>query len=90
MTECREIVIKIPEDIISFVNCHGFLPENYRSAMGRVLLDGVELPKEHGDLIDKDKLICKLKNSYLDTFGMKRVMSILSESPTIIEADKGE
>lgn len=47
MGEYREIVIKIPEEIISFVNCNGFLPENYRSAMGRVLLDGVELPKGH-------------------------------------------
>lgn len=42
----RELVIKIPEEIISFVNLNGFLPEEYRSAMGRVLLDGIELPAE--------------------------------------------
>ena len=77
MKEYREIIIKIPEEIISFVNLNGFLPEDYRSAMGRVLLDGVELPKGHGRLIDADALVKKgdITKDYLNIF-----------APTIIEA----
>lgn len=103
MTGYREIVIKIPEEIISFVNCNGFLPENYRSTMGRVLLDGVELSKGHGDLIDRDHIIARLEaaskffgGENADAFderfshGLKEAAIKVAEEPTIIEADKGE
>ena len=94
MAEYREIVIKIPEEIISFVNLNGFLPENYRSAMGRVLLDGVELPEEHGDLIDRDKLLNTLEklewiriDCAVDEDNTNILEDIIGEAPTIIEAD---
>lgn len=102
MTGHREIVIKIPEEIISFVNCNGFLPENYRSTMGRVLLDGVELPKGHGDLIDRSKLLVELEcgiragnyeegyEKYPHINDMDDCFDTVKYADTIIEADKGE
>ena len=94
MTKYREMVIKIPEEIINFVNLNGFLPENYRSAMGRVLLDGVELPEEHGRLIDRDKLLNTLEklewiriDCAVDEDNTNILEDIIGEAPTIIEAD---
>ena len=95
MTKYREMVIKIPEEIISFVNLNGFLPKNYRSAMGRVLLDGVELPKGHGNLIDRDKLLNTLQklewirtDCPIDEDNTNILEDIIGEMPTIIEAEK--
>lgn len=92
MTEYREVVIKIPEEIISFVNLNGFLPENYRSAMGRVLLDGVELPKGHGSLIDIQPLMRGLYEEMCVgelTYTTSEVYKMLEEEcHEIIEADK--
>lgn len=82
MAKFREMVIKIPEEIISFVNLNGFLPENYRSAMGRVLLDGVELPKGHGRLIDADAL--PLNDIDDANYGS----NYIHIAPTIVEAEK--
>ena len=81
-------IVDIPDEMIEAFKqgCFG-AKYNMFDFVGYVL-NGTELPKGHGDLIDKDKLIFKLKNSYLDTFGMERVMNVLSELPTIIEADK--
>ena len=94
MTKYREMVIKIPEEIISFVNLNGFLPKNYRNAMGRILLDGIELPKEHGDLIDRDKLLNKLEklewirtNYSYDEDNTNILEDIIDEVPKIIEAN---
>ena len=74
-----ELVIKIDED-------------DYKRgiAWASAIRNGIPLPKGHGDLIDEKELICGLKNSYLDTFGTERVISVLSELPIIIEADRGE
>lgn len=92
MTGYREMVIKIPEEIISFVNLNGFLPENYRSAMGRVLLDGVELPKGHGRLIDADDIrVIELEDSlHIIRHEKGDEIDVYIDAPTIIEADKGE
>ena len=52
----RELVVKIPEEVISFINLHGFVPEEYRNTVNHVFLDATELPSGHEKLIDADAL----------------------------------
>ena len=47
----RELVVKIPEEVISFINLHGFVPEEYRNTVNHVFLDATELPSGHGRLL---------------------------------------
>lgn len=48
----------------------------------RVIANGTPLPKGHGELIDRDKLIPKIH-------GVKSIVATL-DAPTIVEADESE
>lgn len=48
------------------------------------------LPKEHGRLIDEDILCGRLRDSYLDSFGLMRVEIVLKNMDAVIEADGGD
>lgn len=80
----RELVVKIPEEVISFINLHGFVPEEHRNTVNHVFLDAIELPSGHGRLIDADALPI---NAIDDANYGSNYIRI---APTIIEADKGE
>ena len=71
-----KIVIDIDENILNDAkNGHIRLGE-----IADAVLNGTPLPKGHGDLIDRDKLI-----GYIH--GTKSIIATL-DAPTVIEADK--
>ena len=72
---------------------------DYNSVIGNAIKNGTPLPKNHGRLIDADKLVydCSLGGGGCDhicrcdgcSYNIIREHTI-NEAPTIIEADKGE
>ena len=61
--------------------------------IGRAIVDGVPLPKGHGDLKDADKLkhaFIKRSMALQGSFTDYDIASIVYNSPIIIEADKTE
>lgn len=85
-----ELVIKIHEkDYQSMLNGH--IPFSILDAFK----NGTPLPKGHGDLIDRDKLLSTLEklewirtNCSVDEDNTNILEDIIDEVPTIIEADK--
>lgn len=54
------------------------IPNNYHVGMGAEILidavvDGIEIPKEHGDLIDRDDMISHLKHQCEQVFKLDAV-----------------
>lgn len=79
-----ELVIKIPEELISEID-----DENYQSVISWfnttlycAIKDGTPLPKGHGRLIDADALNRK------DVNYANIPMNFIDTAPTIIKADK--
>lgn len=82
-----DILIKIPDEIVSFVNINGFIPQKYIKDVSKALLESTPLPKGHGRIGDLDALRCE--NTDFDTY--KDYCTMFDEidmAPTIIEADK--
>lgn len=80
----KEIVIKIPEELISKMN-----DENYQNVISWfattlycAIKNGTPLPKGHGKLKDTDALNRK------DVNCANVPMNFIDTAPTIIEADK--
>ena len=74
-----EVVIKIPDEVLSFVYQNGFIKEEDRNTVHHAMLECVELPKGHGRLIDADAVLEEpIGNTYKD----------IDIAETIIEADK--
>ena len=79
-----ELVIKIPEEKLSIIKNKRYCGL-YDSDLYKAIANGISLPKEHGRLIDADKLT---ENILCQTFGLRSVD--IDNAPTIIEADKAE
>lgn len=82
----KEIVIKIPDEVLSFVYQNGFIKEEDRNTVHHAVLECVELPKGHGRLIDESKIDWLGEND--DRF--TTINRLKNSSPTLVEADKGE
>lgn len=96
------IVIDIGEHnknvIDRFVNGEGFevLPTPIVDDVIRAVRNGKSLPKGHGRLIDADWVLNKMNNADADTlprtsneyYAWSFAQSLLTQTPTIIEADK--
>lgn len=96
-----ELVIKIPEEAYNLLQNGGVDWLGAEHILDRVA-NGIPLPKNHGDLIDRSKIykaINNLKdnwNRYGNEYECGRYESYdyavdtIDEAQTIIEADKGE
>lgn len=89
-----QIVIDIPERVYEdFTKTHGigYVTKDTIRTMENALVDGIQLPKGHGRLIDADKLLKEARIDIWTDYGFEsKISSIDVESaPTIIEADKG-
>ena len=97
-----KIVIDIPEDVYTRLFDNGIQDNEIAiddiCEMARALRLGVPLPKGHGDLIDRDKLLDDIEKQYPASVSeidkCKRYARLVyywavKNSQTIIEADKG-
>ena len=86
-----EIVINISENIYNLIargeEGRDFV---YKSDLMRAILEGTPLPKEHGRLKDVDKWLTaeRPKGIADDVWKESHIYKLLSNAPTIIEADK--
>ena len=71
----REVVIKIPEEIMEYIKNNGCLSVIYNSEIASAIANGTPLPKGHGRLIDVDEI--PIDCDYYD----------VDNASTIIEAD---
>ena len=80
--EYIELVIKIPEDEYEDVKYFGTIVDEDRDYIASRILNGVILPKGHGNLVDMHFI---LRNA-------KSVQTIIdvNNAPTVIEADTSE
>lgn len=78
-----EIVIKIDDDLYREIENHD-IPLHHVDILCESVLNGTPLPKGHGNLIDADEF-----NKYLISRDSS-FRSMLSDIPTIIEANGGE
>lgn len=86
-----QIVIDIPEEMIKALKegCFG-AKYNIYDICGCVM-NGTPLPKGHGDLVDRDKVIDLLNEEEYNYYTeLDKVCDTIYEAPTIIEADKGD
>ena len=81
-----QIVIEIPEDIYKSKDDEDYI-RMCASDICEALENGTVLPKGHGRLIDADIFIHEIvKYSHQST---KTIGTALSDTPTVLEADKG-
>ena len=89
-----KIVIDIPEEVketFDKADDINFCFYDYNSVIGKAIRNGIPLPKEHGRLIDADKLNPRDISPeawYSPMWGFELVD--IEDAPTIIEADKEE
>ena len=76
----KEIVIKVSDELLSFVYRNGFVPSEKRNELNHAILQCVELPKGHGELIDEKDLSLMTVHLIDGVF--------ICDAPSIIEADK--
>jgi len=97
-----EIVIKISEDVYTRLFDKGIQDNEIATddicEMARALRLGVPLPKGHGDLIDRGKVLDDIEKKYpvsvSETDKCKKYARLVyywavKNAPTIIESDKG-
>jgi hypothetical protein len=85
-----ELVIKIPEEMMSYINKNEFnaISEAAYGSMAMLAIqNGTPLPKGHGRLIDADEL---KEHKYHDNHRYENAVAVayIDWAPTIIEADK--
>lgn len=91
-----KIVISIPEEIYKEIKKNRYIYEEEVEEVALSILCGTSLPKGHGRLIDatayQNKLEEKAKRlNNLDTInGLCGAVALLSDTETIIGADKGD
>ena len=94
----KEIVIKMPDEVLSFVYQYGFIKEEDRKTVHLAILECVELPKGHTELIDTKELIqdfAKAEENMKDNgvtpvFDVHEITNMILSQDVIIEADKEE
>ena len=88
MTDIIELVIKIPDDIYYFIKTHC----RTENVLDMAIVNGIQIPKGHGDLIDRNDLLAK---SYcIDDYAEFEAdivdTNTVEMAEAIIEADKSE
>lgn len=86
-----QIVIEISEGIIEYVKNNDCLAVCFADEVAKAIKNGIQLPKGHGDLIDRNKIeYLKAINSakFGHTSWDEAIKSIKYSAPTIIEAEK--
>jgi hypothetical protein len=87
-----QIVIEIPDDDAKFLMESSFIPVGYFDLVHKALHDGIVLPKNHGDLIDRDLLRNKISEDKRKAFTKHEVWLLASkyntDVPVIVPADK--
>ena len=94
-----KLIIDIDEDYYKAIWENGYIYDEDNEDIAKIIKDGTPLPKGHGDLIDRDKLVydCSLGDGGCDhicrcdgcSYNIIRETTINKATP-IIEADKGE
>jgi len=77
-----QLIIDIPEEIVKAIQ-NG---EDYRYDIHTAIAQGTPLPKGHGRLIDEKVAYRKFYARCLASIAT----AVFAETPTIIEADKGD
>lgn len=78
-----ELVIKIPEK--DYLYCLREKEDETATSMELAIANGTKLPKEHGRLIDADRL----KSEMIKAVNLhKTVGETINDAPTVTEADK--
>ena len=90
-----ELIIKIPEkDYLAYSKLSEKEKVNELSYYERIIANGKPLPKKHGALIDKDKLIknvinlSKCPNGYSQVYDEAMIINMIEDESIIIEANK--
>lgn len=77
-----ELVIKLPEEEYEYCKTWELM-----SPIAKASVNGTQLPKGHGELIDRSEVI---KNLFDYHNGKKTIGQCIDDVPTIIEADEEE
>ena len=83
-----ELVIKISEDTYKDIVKNGFIYDEDSEVISHAIINGIPLPKGHGDLKDMNDIYEALEGWDDDTGWI--VDAIDCQTQTIIEADKSE
>ena len=86
----KEIVIKIPDKVYESVIEEGFSVRNARELI-HAMVNGKELPKGHGELIDARAFLQSINNTDYDTYNdYSNTFDWIEDAETLVEADKGD
>lgn len=84
-----QIVIDVSEKIYNTIMDDVMPTDEQVSAIITRIYQGAPLPKGHGDLVDRDKVIDLLNEEEYNYYTeLDKVCDTVYEAPTIIEADK--
>lgn len=88
-----KIVIEIDEEDWKDINDIHFIREDLKFKIGKAIMKGKPLPKNHGRLIDEQQIIDRFKP--IEKFehwriGLDGLFNVLSDAPTIIEGSDTE
>ena len=87
----KEIVIKVSDELLSFVYQNGFVPSEKRDELNHAILECVELPEGHGELIDARAFLQSIDTNDYDTYqDYSNTFDWIEGTETLVEADKGE
>lgn len=86
-----ELVIKIPKRVYNYIRKYEHIANSDISDIKDAIINGISLPKGHGDLIDADDL--DITTITTDDYSGNEVLEVvlkedIDNAPTIIEADK--
>lgn len=94
----NEIVIKVSDELLSFVYQNGFVPSEKRDELNYAILECVELPEGHDRLIDAKVAQSYLYNNmnWFDKDGYitddeekdKALQNLVDGIPSVVDADK--
>ena len=87
-----QVVVTLTETDYNIICKFGYVPDSWSKDIGNAIREGIVLPKGHGDLIDRDRLIGRclfMSNDDTAIEGMEYVTKgMIETAPTIIKADK--
>ena len=86
-----QIVIDISDNLMEYIVKGRDLSEEQNDEMALAIANGKPLPEHHGRIIDEQQIIDRFKP--IERFkhwcvGTDGLFNVLSDAPTIIEADK--
>lgn len=84
-----QIVIDISEYDKEWITNSYHIPDEINQKIAETIINGTPLPKGHGDLVDRDKVIDLLNEQEYNYYTeLDKVCDTVYEADTIIEADK--